>query len=134
MGFTVERLNDTEPIVVFTYSSKLTLDVFKDAIVENTRFIEEIGEPIYIIADVRELESTFLDMLHIMEEAGKDDDGSANDKNIKMLILVGSSSFIKMYRNTMQKRGAAFGITIFQDVETAIDTARINMTYSEEES
>jgi len=134
VGFTVERLNDTEPIVVFTYSSKLTLDVFKDAIVENTRFIEEIGEPIYIIADVRELESTFLDMLHIMEEAGKDDDGSANDKNIKMLILVGSSSFIKMYRNTMQKRGAAFGITIFQDVETAIDTARINMTYSEEES
>lgn len=126
MVYIAERLNDHEPIVVFTYDGKLTKEVFQDVIAENARFIKEIGEPIYIIADVRKLETTFVDMLKIMQEAQQEGEGRAGDDNIRMLIFVGSSSFASMYRNTMQNRGTAFGMSMFQDMDAAIEAARVN--------
>lgn len=124
MGYTAERLNDVEPIVVFTYDGILTIEMFKNVIADNVRFIEEIGEPIYIICDVKKLKTSFIDMLHIMQEAAKDGDGSANDDNIKMLVFVGSNAFAKMYRNTMQNRGTTFGMSMFEDMDIAIEAIR----------
>lgn len=126
MGFTVQRLNDEEPIVVFTYHGLLTVEIFRDVIQANARFVKEIGEPIYIIADVRQLETTLFDMINVMKEASQEGDGSAKDENIKMLIFVGSSAFVKMYRDTMQKRKAVFGMTIFEDMDKAIEVARFD--------
>ncbi|GAB5492102.1 MAG: hypothetical protein Phog2KO_23170 [Phototrophicaceae bacterium] len=133
MGFSSKRLTDNEPIVVFTYEAKLTREVFANVMAENARYIEEIGEPIYIIADVRELQSTFIDMLQIMQDAQKEGDGSANDDNIKMLLFVGSSKFAKMYRNTMQQRGTAFGMAMFEDMDMAIEAARRDIIYTKRE-
>ena len=133
MGVVSKRLNDNEPIVVFTYDGKLTREVFADVIADNARHIAEIGEPIYIIADVRELETTFVDMLRVMQDAQKEGDGSANDDNIKMLLFVGSSKFAKMYRNTMQKRGTAFGMAMFEDMDMAIEAARRDIIYTKRE-
>ena len=133
MDYSSKRLPDTEPIVVFTYDCKLTREIFADVMAENARYIEEIGEPIYIIADVRELQSTFIDMLQIMQDAQKEGDGSANDDNIKMLLFVGSSKFAKMYRNTMQKRGTAFGMAMFEDMDMAIEAARRDIIYTKRE-
>ena len=126
VGFTSKRLNEDEPIVVFTYEEKLTREIFQRIIAENARHIAEIGEPIYIIADVRKLETTFLDMLQVMQEAQQERDGSAHDENIKMLIFVGSSSFARMYRDTMQKRGTAFGMSMFEDMPSAILAAQLD--------
>ena len=127
MVYIAERLNDHEPIVVFTYDGKLTKEVFQDVIAENARFIKEIGEPIYIIADARRLETTFVDMLKIMQEAQQEGEGRAQDDSIRMLIFVGSSSFARMYRDTMTRRGTAFGITIFEDMDDAIETVRVDI-------
>lgn len=130
MGVTAKRLNDTEPIVIFTYEDELTQEVFKEVIPLNIKYINEIGEPIYIIADVRDMTTTFGEMVRIMQEAGEggeDGAGSAYDENIKMLIFVGNSSFIKMYRNSMQNRGAVFGMTIFEDMESALEVVRIEL-------
>lgn len=124
MGYTAKRLNDVEPIVVFTYAGKLTIELFKNVIADNARYIKEIGEPIYIICDVTDLETSFIDMLHIMQEAAKDGDGSANDENIKMLVFVGTNAFANMYRNTMQNRGTSFGMSMFQDMDIAIEAIR----------
>lgn len=129
MAVTAKRLNDTEPIVIFTYDGELTQEVFKEVIELNVKFINEIGEPIYIIADVRDITTTFGEMIRIMKQAGEgneDGAGSAFDENIKMLIFVGSSSFIQMYRNSMQNRGAVFGMTIFEDIDTALEAVRID--------
>lgn len=128
MGFTAQRLNDEEPIVVFTYYGMLTVEIFREVIQANARFVREIGEPIYIIADVRQLETTLLDMIQVMQEATQEGEGSAKDENIKMLIFVGSSAFAKMYRDTMQKRKAVFGMTMFEDMDQAIEAARFDKT------
>ncbi|MEO1290651.1 MAG: hypothetical protein AAFV93_23155 [Chloroflexota bacterium] len=124
MGYTSKRLNDHEPIVLFTYEGQLTVDMFKQIIADNARYIEEIGEPIYILCDVRRLETSFIDMLHIMQEANKEAKGNASDENIKMLVFVGSNVFAQMYRNTMQKRGTSFGMTMFEDMELALEAVR----------
>lgn len=134
MGYTSNRLTDTEPIVVFTYDGLLTRKIFMDVMEDNARYIKEIGEPIYIIVDARKLETTFIDMLHVMQEAQKEGDGSANDNNIKMLIFVGTSKFAKMYRNTMQERGAAFGMAIFEEMNEAIEAARHDIVYQKREN
>ncbi|MDQ7025435.1 MAG: hypothetical protein Q9P01_01770 [Anaerolineae bacterium] len=126
MTFVSKRLTDNEPIVVFTYEGKLTLEVFKNVIADNVRYIREIGEPIYVIADVRNLESTFMDMLQIMQEARQEGEGSAHDSNIKMLIFVGSTAFARMYRDAMQKRGTAFGMAMFEDFDKAVEAARFD--------
>lgn len=126
MVVTSKRLNEEEPIVVFTYEDKLTREIFQKVIAENARYIKEIGEPIYIIADVRKMESTFLDMLQVMQEAQQEQDGSTHDGNIKMLIFVGSGTFARMYRDTMQKRGTAFGMSMFEDMESAILAAQFD--------
>jgi len=127
MGFTSKRLNDKEPIVVFTYEGKLTREIFQGALAENVRYINEIGEPIYIIVDARKLETTFVDMLQVMQEAQQQDAGGAHDDSIRMLIFVGTTSFARMYRDTMARRGTAFGMTMFEDMENAIETARVDI-------
>ena len=134
MVYTSERINDSEPIVLFTYNGDLTVDVFKEVIAENARYIQEIGEPIYIICDVKNLKTSFIDMLRIMQEAAKESDGSANDDNIKMLVFVGSNSFAKMYRDTMQKRGTSFGMTMFEDMDFALEVVRNQIKMAKDQS
>lgn len=134
MGYTSKRLNEDQPIVIFTYQGELTREIFADVMADNARYIEEIGEPIYVIADVRQLETTFLDMLQIMQDAQQEGDGSAKDNNIKMLLFVGSSSFINMYRNTMQKRGTAFGMAIFEEIDKAVEAAQIDIGLNQQAS
>lgn len=123
MGFTSYRLND-EPIVIFTFDGILDQNLFKQVIAENARYIEEIQSPIYIIADVHAMESNFMEMLRIIAEADQEGPGSAHDPNIRMLIMAGSSGIVKLYRDTMQRRGASFGITIFETLDEAIQVAR----------
>lgn len=134
MGYTSKRLNEDQPIVIFTYQGELTREIFADVMADNARYIEEIGEPIYVIADVRQLETTFLDMLQIMQDAQQEGDGSANDNNIKMLLFVGESRFAQMYRNTMQKRGTAFGMTMFEDLDNAIKAVTIDIGLNQQAS
>jgi len=127
MVYTSKRLNDTDPVVIFTYDGELTREIFREVLEDNVRYIKEIGEPIYIIADARRLETTFVDMLKIMQEAQQEGEGRAQDDSIRMLIFVGSSSFARMYRDTMTRRGTAFGITIFEDMDDAIETVRVDI-------
>ncbi|MFZ4826925.1 MAG: hypothetical protein ACOYLB_06185 [Phototrophicaceae bacterium] len=125
MGFESQRYTATEPIILFTYQGKLNNEVFRHALDMNAHYIEELGEPIYIIADVRNLETTFSDMLHIMQEARQDRPGSVHDERIAMLAFVGSSPFIKMYRDTMLNRGTAYDMTIYDTLEEAVEVMRI---------
>ena len=125
MGFESQRYTATEPIVLFTYEGKLDKAVFRQVLDMNVHYIDEIGEPIYIIADVRNLQTTFMDMLHIMQEARQDRPGSVHDEQIAMLAFVGSSAFVKMYRDTMQNRGSAFGMAIYNTLEEAVEVMRL---------
>lgn len=34
-----------------------------------------------------------------------------------------------MYRNSMQNRGAAFGMAVFQTMEDAVEAARLDISY-----
>ena len=131
MGFTTKRL-ENEPIVIFTYDGLLDQEMFKKVITENVRYIEEIKEPIYIIADVRAMESNFMEMLRIMGEARHEGPGSALDPNIKMLIFAGTNSLVKMYRDAMQYRGTAFGISMFPTLDDAILVARTQVKLDKE--
>lgn len=128
MPVNAKRLNDTEPIVVFTYEGDFTSEMFGEVMALNAKYIEEIGQPIYIIADMTLMQPVgFKDMLEIMNEAVKDDPGSAQDPNLKMLVFVGSPSILKMYRNTMQNRKVALPMILYDTIDEALEVVRAQL-------
>ena len=131
MPVVAERLTEDEPIILFTYEGALDQAVFQEVLALNAKYIEEVGGPIYILADIRKLETTFGEMVRIMKQAQEGNEGggagSVFDDNIKMLVFVGNSAFIEMYRTTMQNRGAVFGMPVFGDMETALQAIRIDL-------
>jgi hypothetical protein len=97
----------------------------KQGIELNAKFIEEIGEPIYIIADYSQVQTSFTEILRIVQEAQKNTVSNIYDEDIAMLILVGNDQNIKTYHNTMQARGAVFGIARFDTLDAALEAAVI---------
>lgn len=124
MSVKSKRLNNDEPIVLFEYEGVLDLEIFKQVLQDNVKWINEIGAPIYIVSDVRNMKTTFMDMLSMMNEAQKEQVGGANDDSIKLLAFVGTSAFIRMFNQTMESRGASIGIQVFETVDDALSTIR----------
>ena len=138
MPVVAKRLTEDEPIIVFTYEGALDQAVFQEVLALNAKYIEEVGGPIYILADIRKLETTFGEMVRIMKQAQDGNEGggagSVFDENIKMLVFVGNSAFVEMYRTTMQNRGAVFGMPVFESVEKGLEAIRIDLGRQTSES
>ena len=128
MPVSAERLNNTEPIVIFNYEGEFTSDMFEQVLALNTQYIEEVGEPIYVVADMRQMEPIgFAEMMKIMQKAMKDNPGSAYDEDLKMLVFVGSPEIIHMYRDSLQNRAAKLPMTFMNSMEEALETLRIQI-------
>jgi len=127
MGVTIERWDQYEPIVLAKICGHLTLDLYKQLEVENLRFVETIGEPIYVIVDINEMETTLADILKIIHEATHNGVYHTNNQNIKMIVFVGTSQFIGMYRSALQKRQVEMDIAMFNDINVALDAVRLQV-------
>ncbi len=128
MPVSAKRLNETEPIVVFEYAGEFTSDMFDEILTLNKQYIDEVGEPIYVVADMRQMEPIgFVEMMKIMQKAMKDNPGSAYDENMKMLVFVGSPEIVHMYRDSMQNREAKLSMTFMNSMEEALETLRIQI-------
>lgn len=124
MYITSKRLTDDEPIVLFTFNGLLNQEVFQEVLELNAKYIAEIGEPIYIIADVRLMQTLFFEMLNIIQEAEQVRPGSIFDTNIRMLIFVGNPPILKLFRERTTESGAVFPMPIFDNMEEAVTAAR----------
>ena len=71
MSLTVERLPD-EPIIQVTITGRVTPDVIKEMFVQSAKFADEMGaETVYRVTDLRDIETTFTDLVLILAETTK---------------------------------------------------------------
>jgi len=129
MPFTAERVPN-EPIVVFTYTGVLDLPLFQQALDMNAKFIAEVGGPIYIIVDVRNMQTNFMDMLRIMQETQQQRPGAATDPNIKQLFFVGGDALVRMFQDNITRKNLPMHLAMFPSVEDAVESARVQAKIS----
>ena len=124
MPFSAKRFPG-EPIVLFTYSGLLDLPLFNEALDLNARFIAEVSGPIYVIVDMRKIETTFADMLGMVQEMQQQRPGRASDPNVKQFFIVGDHPLIRMFQDNLTRRSLPMRLAMFPTVEAALEAARI---------
>ena len=125
MPVSAKRLNNDEPIILFNYEGAFTADMFPEVLALNAKYIEEVGGPIYVVADMLKMDPVgFRDMLSIIKQVSEDNPGAAKDENLRLLIFVGSESIGRMYRDTLNNRHLPLPVALAKSVEDAYAIAR----------
>jgi hypothetical protein len=117
MPVTVERLTG-QPIIVLHYEGFLDLDTVKSAFIQSAGFAAEIEGTIYRIADVRNADSNFVEIVKIVKASRANVQGNATDTKFQV-IFVGQNQLIHLYTDALKQLGAA-PIPIFHTMEDAM--------------
>jgi hypothetical protein len=125
MTVTLEKLPN-EPIVMATLSGEVTIAEMEDMYAQCAQIIKEIGH-IYRVTHLDNPTTGFMDILKILQAAGKGMPGSSSDPNVGVIFL-GSGSLIQLITNTMrQPQFAGVQFPIFQSMEDTLIYIRYDM-------
>ena len=118
MPITIERIPD-EPIIVANCSGFLTKEDFVGMFTQVNDLMPAMEGTVYRIADYREANTSFMDILKTVQEASKGMPGSTTDPRIQT-VWVGTTQWIALARNFFQQQ--QFGglqVPAFHDMDTA---------------
>ncbi len=125
MTVTLEKLPD-EPIVMATLSGEVTIAEMETMYAQCAEIIKEVGR-IYRITRLENTTTGFMDILKILQAAGKGSPGSSSDPKVGVIFL-GSGSLIQLITNTMrQPQFAGVQLPIFQSMEDTLTYIRYDM-------
>jgi hypothetical protein len=116
----VERIPG-KPILIATLTGHVTLDLVQEMFEQSANFADEIGGHLYRITDVRDIDSTFSDLVMILAEAAsKKQSGSPADPRFTGM-LVGSDQWVKTFSQSIQQRQyGSLNIPLFENMEAAM--------------
>ena len=117
MPVTVERLPG-QPIIILHYEGFLDLETVKSAFIQSAKIAAEIEGTIYRIADVRNADSNFVEIVNIIKASRANVQGNATDTKFQV-IFVGQNQLIHLYTDVLKQLGAA-PIPIFHTMEDAM--------------
>ncbi len=117
MPVTVERIPD-QPIIILHYEGFLDLETAKSAFTQSAVIAASIEGKIYRIADVRNADSNFVEIVNIIKASRANVQGNAIDNKFQV-IFVGQNQLIHLYADTLKQLGAA-PIPIFHTMEDAM--------------
>ena len=132
MPITIERLSDDPTILIATCTGFLTTDDFKGMFELVAEMIEGVEGQIYRIADYRQAESSFVDVMKTVQESLKLNSGTAADPRIKT-IYVGTSRWIGLARTAYQHQPGGLQIPTFHSVEDALTYIHLDVEKAEHE-
>lgn len=117
MPVKVERLAG-KPIIILHYEGFLDLETVKSAFMQSAVIAKEIEGTVYRIADVRNADSNFVEIVNIIKASRANVQGNATDSKFQV-IFVGQNQLIHLYTDALKQLGAA-PIPIFHTMEDAI--------------
>lgn len=127
MVFTVERIND-ESIVILTVTFPIE-DVVQESLDSDAQ-IAAIGEKIagryYRIADMREFNLSFSQIIDWLDTQRYANPGSINDPRIESLLVSSENSTKQAATYAQQEQYGGNNIKIFDSIDEAIAYARAN--------
>ena len=101
MSVTLKKIPD-EPIFIVTVKGTLTAEMVKELYTELGEQTKDMPLPIYRITDVRQLETTFMEVMAVIKEASQKYPGTTSDPRI-IHIFVGKDKFAKIARDVMRR-------------------------------
>jgi len=100
---TVERL-DGQPIILVTITGHVDGEIARSIYKQSAEIADAADEMLYRILDVRQMTTSFPEMLEVVRESGKGLPGSGRDPRIKN-IYVGNNNMAKLARDLMKQFG-----------------------------
>ena len=117
MSVKVERIVG-KPIIVLHYEGFLDLETVKSAFMQSAVFAAEIEGTVYRIADIRNADSNFVEIVNIIKASRANVQGSSIDTKFQV-IFVGQNQLAHLYADALKQLGAA-PIPFFDTVEDAM--------------
>jgi len=117
MPVTVERLPD-QPIIVLHYEGFLDLETVKSAFVQSAAIATGIEGTVYRIADIRNADSNFVEVVNIVKASRANVQGNATNTKFQV-IFVGQNQLAHLYADALKHLGAA-PIPVFHTMEDAM--------------
>lgn len=103
--YTVVRVPN-EPIIHVTMRGVITVEDLLDVYKQSDMLRKDMPQKIYRISDVTDVQTTFSEMMQILQQATKHGGSSSIDPNITV-VFVGNNHWVKLFRDAM--RQGAFG-------------------------
>ncbi len=115
------------PVICVVFHEALTLEGVQYVFQKSTELTQGMPAPIYRISDIRKAQTSFAEMLKILQAARGGRAGSPTDPRIRQLF-VGSNQWINMARNVMeQPQFGGVQIPIFASMDDAIAYVRADL-------
>ncbi len=132
MPITIECLSENPTILIATCTGFLTIEDFKGMFEQVAKMVEGVDGQIYRVADYRQAESSFVDIMKTVQQSLKLTSGSAADPRIKT-IYVGTSRWIGLARTAYQHQPGGLQIPTFHSVEDALTYIHLDVEKAEHE-
>lgn len=119
MTVTLEKLPD-EPILLATLSGDVKLEEMEQIYAQTAELLQATHTRLYRITRIENNTTSFMDILKILQAAGKGKPGSSSDPNVTVIFL-GSGSLIQFITNALrQPQFAGVKLPIFPTLEEAL--------------
>jgi hypothetical protein len=118
-SFMVERQPDQDKnVIVVTIEGVLTVDMVRSIYKQIAEIAETMEGPIYRITDVRKEESTFMDIVRIIKEAGTGAPGTTTDPRIQN-VFVGRGKMAAIAKDVLENTKQNLSMPMFGTMEDA---------------
>ncbi len=120
MAVKVEQVPD-KPILIATLTGYVSLDLVQQMFEQSAKLADEIGGHLYRITDVRDIDTSFSDLVMILAEASsKKQPGSPADPRFTGM-LVGSHKWVKAFsENIQQRQYGSLNVPLVDTMEAAM--------------
>lgn len=124
MPVKIEPVPD-EPIIVVTFEGHIDLDTVRNMFVETAALFAKFEGDVYRIADIREADTDFVDIVKMIKAIREGLPASSIDPRMHG-IFVGRNQFARMYADFMKQMGSK-PIPIFVTMEDALEYAHLQL-------
>jgi len=119
MPVRVERLPN-QPIIIATYQGRISVADLLEMFRQSALLMQEIDGHVYRITDAREIETSFAEVLNMLQEAKRGTPGSTSDPNITP-VMVGHDKWLSMFSEGFrQKQYGGSALLTFATMEEAL--------------
>jgi hypothetical protein len=118
-----------EPIMISTFTGQVLLEDTRQSTAATLDFIRETGGPVHVIADLTDIQASFMETLMILRDQAASGEGTTSDPNV-LLMLVGSHTMVKLFADAMsQPQFGGIQIPMFKSIEDALAAARVEIAH-----
>jgi hypothetical protein len=114
-----------EPIIIATFEGHIDLDTVRNMFIETAVIFSKFEGDVYRIADIREADTDFVDIVKMIKAIREGLPASSIDPRVHG-IFVGQKQFARLYADFIRQMGGA-PIPIFAMMEDALAYAHLQL-------